>query len=61
MENTDTADAEIVAGLRSIGYLGSLLEENYGLGTGSLQAVGKTVKIAAAAFGQMPVAYSTRR
>jgi len=59
MENTQTAYAEIVAGLRGIGYLGALLEENYGFGDWFTPGGRQKREIAAAAFGQTPVAYDS--
>ena len=50
--------AQIVAGLREIGYLGALLEENYGFGDWFTPGIDKR-QIAAAAFGQTPVAYDS--
>src|SRR5215472_4080953 len=59
MENTRSAYAEIVAGLRDIGYLGGLLEENYGFGDWFTPGGRQKREIAAAAFGQTPVAYDS--
>jgi hypothetical protein len=49
---------QIIEGLRSIGYSGSLLEENYGFGDWFSPDLEKR-EIAAAAFGQTPVAYDS--
>jgi hypothetical protein len=52
------AYAQIVEGLRQIGYRGALLEENYGFGDWFTPGLVKR-EIAAAAFGQTPVAYDS--
>jgi len=49
---------QILAGLREIGYRGALLEENYGFSDWFTPGVDKR-QIAAAAFGQTPVAYDS--
>jgi hypothetical protein len=53
-----TPYGQIVAGLRGIGYQGALLEENYGFGDWFTPAFEER-RIAAAAFGQTPVAYDS--
>ena len=56
--HSPTPYAQIVAGLRDIGYRGALLEENYGFGDWFTPGR-ESREIAAAAFGQTPVAYDS--
>jgi len=50
--------SQIVAGLKSIGYHGALLEENYSFADW-FSSPRKEWKVAAAAFGQTPVSYDS--
>lgn len=58
IEHSETPYAQIVTGLRDIGYRGALLEEGYGFGDWFTPTC-EPREIAAAAFGQTPVAYDS--
>ena len=54
----DQPYAEVIAGLRDIGYNGALLEENYKF-RDYFTSQRQERQIAAAAFGQTPVSYDS--
>ncbi|MGI8961178.1 MAG: N-6 DNA methylase [Bryobacteraceae bacterium] len=55
---SETPYAQVLKGLREIGYRGALLEENYGFVDWFTPGL-ETREIAAAAFGQTPIAYDS--